>query len=357
MNRTVKIVLWANLAVLAVLTFIYPHLMISPGTVIEGHHAFYTDCFACHTAFSGATPEKCIACHKPADIGLRTSKGALVTAPKTKVPFHQKLLGQDCVACHSDHEGVIKYRVQQRFSHTQLDTATRDQCVSCHRKPSDKLHQPLSDKCSQCHAVDQWKPATFKHELLTAAERTDCVACHRAKTPSDQLHKSVSDKCGLCHSTDNWKPATFKHETLPARELADCVSCHRSKTPSDDLHRNASDKCGSCHTTDKWRPATFDHAKLFVLDDYHRRCTTCHRDTSYRTYTCYFCHEHTPEAVREKHVEEGVRDFANCVACHRSADEDQAKRAWESMRRGIPYRFDTPWDLQLQKGGGTKKHD
>ena len=37
MNRFVKTVMWANLAMIAALAFAYPHLMISPGKLIPGH--------------------------------------------------------------------------------------------------------------------------------------------------------------------------------------------------------------------------------------------------------------------------------------------------------------------------------
>jgi hypothetical protein len=61
---------------------------------------------------------------------------------------------------------------------------------------------------------------------------------------------------------------------------------------------------------------------LFVLDaDHQTRCETCHVNSDYARYSCYGCHEHTPSNVRSKHEEEGVRDFDNCVKCHRSADD------------------------------------
>jgi hypothetical protein len=39
MNRTVKIVLAANLIVFAILAFVYPHLMIEPGKLIPMHRS------------------------------------------------------------------------------------------------------------------------------------------------------------------------------------------------------------------------------------------------------------------------------------------------------------------------------
>ena len=44
-------------------------------------------------------------------------------------------------------------------------------------------------------------------------------------------------------------------------------------------------------------------------------CRTCH-ETSLSTYTCYGCHEHTPQNVIPKHSEEGIRDLTNCARCH-----------------------------------------
>lgn len=254
MSRIIKAILFLNLTAIAVLAFAYPHLMISPGELIGVHHASETDCFACHDIFLGASSEKCIACHKVADIGVRTTKGIPVAANKTKVPFHQKLQEQNCVACHSDHTGVMKFRTSQRFSHDLLDTATHKQCATCHQKPRDRLHKQVSDTCSQCHGTDTWKPATF------------------------------------------------------------------------------------------------DHNKFFVFDkDHPATCAVCHTTTSYKEYTCYGCHEHSPAKIREEHMEEGIRDFENCVKCHRSADEDEAERAWNSIRRGIPYQFGTPTENRDEK--------
>lgn len=38
----------------------------------------------------------------------------------------------------------------------------------------------------------------------------------------------------------------------------------------------------------------------------------------------------THKKIFEEHVEEGIRDYENCVECHRSGDEDEAKRIWRS---------------------------
>ena len=128
MSRTLKIILAINLLVLAVLTFAYPHLMVGPGKLIPGHRQLDTDCFACHVSFIGASSPKCVSCHKPADIGRLTTKGAKVAKPLTSTPFHQELNSQDCVACHSDHAGVKRYRLKGFFDHALLKKETIQQC-------------------------------------------------------------------------------------------------------------------------------------------------------------------------------------------------------------------------------------
>lgn len=230
MSRTLKLILTINLLVLAVLTFAYAHLMVGPGRLIPGHQQLDTDCFACHSAFIGADSQKCASCHKPADIGRLTTKGMPVIRPLTSTPFHQELTSQDCVACHSDHAGVKRYRMKGNFDHALLKKETNQQCQACHKSPTDALHKQISGNCAQCH------------------------------------------------------------------------------------------------TQQKWTPASFEHNKFFVLDrDHNAACVTCHVRNDYSRYTCYGCHEHTPANIRREHIEEGIRQFDNCVACHRSGDKHDIK--------------------------------
>jgi hypothetical protein len=243
------IVIGLNLAVLVALSFAFPHLMVSPGALVQGHAELATDCFACHRSWRGVASALCIECHRTADIGLRTTKGLPVVAKATiKASFHQDLIEQDCMACHVDHQGP---KLTQRS-----------------RKP-------------------------FSHALLKEAVRSRCSACHAA--PTDKLHRRISGECGACHKSEAWKPATF------------------------------------------------DHAKSFVLDrDHDVDCVTCHTGGDYSRYTCYGCHEHTPRKVRAEHLEEGIRDFENCVECHRSAEEEPRRggegRGGETRGSGEPQR-------------------
>jgi len=47
--------------------------------------------------------------------------------------------------------------------------------------------------------------------------------------------------------------------------------------------------------------------------------------------------------------------YGNCVACHRNADEDEAKSYLQSLRRGIPYQFGLPDDGK-EKSRKKKHH-
>jgi len=234
-HKTILLIVAVNLAALVLLAIAVPHLMISPGNTLQGHAEFADDCFACHTPFIGSTSQKCIACHKVEEIGIRTTKGIPIGDEKKRVAFHQNLTEKDCVSCHSDHKGVKAFRPISRFSHDLLEPGLQEQCDGCHANPGDALHFKIKGNCAQCHNVEGWTPASF------------------------------------------------------------------------------------------------DHDNYFILDrDHDAACDTCHRDNDYGGYTCYGCHEHSRSNIREEHFEEGIRNYENCVECHRSADEDEAEWRWRS---------------------------
>lgn len=232
MRRWTLVLIVVNVLVVVGLAFIYPHLMLSPGPPAASHADLTTNCFACHAPWRGADSQRCMACHVPADIGLRTTRGLPLAGSEIRTAFHQELISQECMACHVEHEGSrMTGRGNGTFSHAMLRVATRGQCASCHAAPADSMHRKLGAACSQCHRTEQWKPATF------------------------------------------------------------------------------------------------DHAGMFLLDgDHNAECATCHVENDYRRYTCYGCHEHQPARIRAEHLEEGIRDFEDCVKCHRNASDEPEER-------------------------------
>lgn len=228
MSRTLKIILAINLLVIAVLTFAYAHLMVSPGKLIPGHKQLDQDCFACHVPLTGANAQKCVSCHKPVDIGRLTTTGTPVIKPLTKTAFHQKLISQNCVGCHSDHAGVKRYQLHGNFNHALLKKEAVDQCQTCHKSPTDSLHQQITGNCAQCHTQKKWTPATFDHDKFFVLDRdhnASCVTCHARNDYSRFT-------CYGCHEHTQ-SNIRRKHIKEGISQFDDCVECHRSADEHD----------------------------------------------------------------------------------------------------------------------------
>ena len=224
MRRWVLTIIVLNLLALVALAFAYPQLMISPGALVPAHAELTTDCFACHAPLLGAASERCVVCHALPDIGLRTSKGAALSKPTIKVSFHQELVEQNCMACHSDHQGSkSRQRSKKAFSHALLRPATRERCESCHVAPKNNFHRDLTVGCGQCHQTEGWKPATFEHDKLFVLDQDHnppCVTCH-----TDKDHRRYT--CYGCHE-HTLANVRRKHQEEGIQNFENCVECHRS---------------------------------------------------------------------------------------------------------------------------------
>jgi len=225
-GRWLWIVISANLVVLVALAFVYPHLMVGPGALEKGHAELTTDCFACHTPLRGATADRCMACHKLPDIGLRTTRGAsIVHAQPVKVSFHQALRDQNCMACHSDHAGPkLTQRSRKPFSHAMLGVATRDQCGTCHAAPTNALHKALGAGCAKCHQTAAWKPATFDHAPYFPLDKDHNATCATCHTGNDTRQYT----CYGCHEHTPANMQAKHREEVGPGNLDNCVRCHRS---------------------------------------------------------------------------------------------------------------------------------
>lgn len=280
------IAFFGTLILTLILMVQFPARMIQPGKLSEGHAKIANDCASCHVWLKGASVASCTRCHDPAQIGRRSTTGALLPAHGVrKIPFHASLASTDCMACHTLHR-------------------------------SERARPPVA----------------FRHDLLAAADRNECQSCHAGQKPKDALHAKLQTGCAACHSNTAWRPASLDHARLPAG--ASCASCHEKDRPRDDLHAQSGVACASCHQTSDWRPATFEHAKFFRFDGNHPAdCRTCHTDRgTFSTYTCYGCHEHSPGNIAAEHREEGIRNFDNCASCHRSGQEGEGEGGGEGGR-------------------------
>jgi hypothetical protein len=190
--------------------------------------------------------------------------------------------------------------------HKQLET----DCFACHAP----FRGSNAERCIKCHQPEQIGRLTSAGQPIV-----------RAKSPVPFHQKLTEQNCLACHSDHAGtrrflKHGRFDHALLQTTTRDECQTCHKS--PADGLHQQITGNCRQCHEQNRWTPATFDHDKYFVLDrDHNARCVTCHVRNDYSRYTCYGCHEHSVASIRREHIEEGIRNFDNCVECHRSADE------------------------------------
>lgn len=261
--------------------FLFPYYTINPGVLVKGHTNLQNNCFACHSIGKGAPTEKCISCHQLKDIGLKTVAAVVIEKPNNKTNLlHKSIKDIKCYYCHTEHNGLSRENATLNFTHSVLPKQMLNNCAGCHidKKPDNNIHNVILSDCSNCHTTDKWKRAEFKHQLL-GEKQNDCRSCHSNKIPDDGLHKGLE----------------------------------------------VTVQCLQCHNTNAWKPSTFDHIKYFRFDENHPSdCKNCHNNQNdYKLYTCYNCHEHQLARISEKHLEEGIRDFNNCVKCHRSGDEDE----------------------------------
>ena len=213
----------AALIVIAGLVWFRPAAMLSPGPMMAGHAAIAGDCRSCHSPLRGSTPERCLACHALADIGLHNSAGVPIAHDRPRVAFHQQLANADCRSCHSEHRGALTPESMPRFAHAQLLPAVQAQCDSCHLKPDGGLHRSISGNCQQCHTSSAWKPADFEHDklfLLSPPHDASCTTCH-----VDGEFRRFT--CYGCHEH---KPAEIaaRHRREGIADVTNCVRCHRS---------------------------------------------------------------------------------------------------------------------------------
>ncbi len=227
-----------------------------------------------------------IAANLLALVGLAFAYPHLMISPGPVIKAHAEI-GTDCFACHKAWRG-----------------AAAPLCIQCHVVADIGLRTTKGAAIAQKANQPRLKTA-FHQELL----EQNCTACHTD-------HRSPR----LAQQSRN----AFSHGLLRPAVREQCESCHQK--PADRLHEKVAGDCKACHKLDAWKPATFDHAKAFVLDrDHNTACVTCHKGNNYSIYTCYGCHEHTPANIRAEHHEEGIRDFENCVECHRDPGVEPQK--------------------------------
>lgn len=254
--------------IVVALSAIYPHTWISPGELVQGHQKLNNECTACHSPFQGIEKSKCISCHKLDEIGKDNANAIL---------FHDRLKNSACTSCHTEHFGKIQDRSLLKFDHNLLSDDDNNNCISCHKAPLTGSHRNFLSSCTSCHTTNNWKMnKAFNHQMILPEAQKNCTLCHTA--PADNMHKDFGANCLSCHAVNQWKPSSFNHE------------------------------------------------KYFAFDGNHNStCTNCHSNNNFKSYSCTNCHEHSGNKLFSEHAEEGITDISNCVRCHRSGNEHDAK--------------------------------
>ena len=309
-------------------------------------------CHVCHTTAGwSAIPKRITFDHRKTGVPLF---GAHKTAP--------------CVGCHKPHRRAGK---------------VPRECVACHTDSNglDAHRGELGKRCEDCHTTTTWnRPRRFpKHDAtrfpLTGAHTfVACRSCHTRRgrdtyrgTPAtcDGCHKKtalavgyfphdqLSTGCNQCHSTFAWSPARVDHSIwwpLLGRhaEITACKTCHTTGKFSDQsrfcigCHQPARDKaypnhkalgfgdtCDNCHQSFGWkflRPGF--HEKWFALQSGpHRKfagggqCSSCHtQGIGGGKFECTGCHDGTHEKTRTEALHKHIGGFqyknTACKSCH-----------------------------------------
>ncbi|MCI0394773.1 MAG: cytochrome c3 family protein [Chloroflexi bacterium] len=285
-----------------------------------GSHAeFEGECSRCHQPWRGVSAGRCEACHE--NVAQQRDSGA---------GLHGRLPDTGrCQSCHTDHQGReanITLLALANFEHDRLTN------FSLARHEED--YDGSAVACEECHR---------ENEFTVAA--VECVSCHTAAEPAFMADHTTffGDDCLACHDGRDTM-AAFEHDQVFALDGAhasvECAACHPQPvlagTPRDcaGCHEEPAvhaglfgADCVRCHTTAAWTPAQLTR-HTFPLDhggEGQIPCQSCHIER-YTEYTCTNCHAHDPAETREKHLEEGISDFADCVACHPTGLEDEAER-------------------------------
>ncbi|MFZ5916662.1 MAG: hypothetical protein ACOYZ7_07005 [Chloroflexota bacterium] len=286
------------------------------------HADFGDECLLCHMPVHCLHATRCETCH--ADIARQRAEGS---------GLHGLLPGtKKCQNCHTEHRGAEA--VISTLPLDSLASVGHERLTGFSLENHQNDHQGRPQTCDDCHTQHRFK-----------AEFVDCITCHsQADTAFVAGHVAgYGDNCLSCHD-GRGELAAFEHDrvfvlqgahlstacaschsgAILARIESDCVGCHRES----DLHAGSFGlECARCHIPSDWLQAQL-RQHIFALDHGgggQLACETCHSD-SYVQHSCYGCHDHQPDQMRDVHEKEQIADFDDCITCHPSGQPDEAER-------------------------------
>ena len=320
--------------------------------------------------------ENCLGCHDGFD-----SMSEFVHDSST-FPLTGKHNTLTCADCHADYRLGSGKQAETLSLTAETFHSTPVKCVACHAEPQVHLGM-FSSGCLECHNQDSWSPAfldgkPFKHVVDThfslgkhaqdyqgnplvcqdchlgdvgsTFDLQVCADCHtagndpsRGSGPEFMLNhiERYGPACLDCHDGVDRLSGFVHAQVFPLEGkhgAIDCAACHQERvfqgTPSQcagchadpEIHAGSFGlQCQYCHSVDAWTPANlrFHNFPLDHGDGGEVACATCHV-ASYDNYTCYGCHEHQPDSIREDHREEEVdmKELEACFDCHPDGREE-----------------------------------
>jgi len=317
------------LAVVAFVAAVYVHESgwLLPGPVsavarynqvlggFTSHAEFEQECTHCHAPVHCITQNRCQDCHM--DVAQQRAEGG---------GLHGRLPSSRCQDCHKEHRGRDVAMTAFAFANVDHEKLTGFSLVH-HRV--DYEDTPLT--CESCHNQDRY-----------VTETLDCLTCH-AEADHDYTAAHMEEygiNCTECHDGRD-RMAYFDHNQVYLLDgkhaLAMCIDCHPNQTytgtvrdcvgchQEPDIHAGQFGMdCARCHIPSAWTPAHLTQ-HLFPLNHGAAEnlvCETCHINF-YTSYSCYQCHDHTPEQIQTSHIE--VDNFAvkGCAACHPTGQRNE----------------------------------
>lgn len=274
----------------------------------QTHAEFEQECAHCHAPIHCLEETRCQKCHMEVAEERAAQEG-----------LHGRLPITRCQACHTEHKG--REAEISDFAFKNVDhAALAGFSLALHEE--DYNGNALT--CEGCHSQD-----SFVHETL------DCITCHMEESPAYMAGHlaQYGEDCLPCHDGHD-RFTEFDHDTFyvldGAHRVLNCETCHAEQvyagTPRTCVGCHADpgvhlglfgETCERCHTTTAWIPAQLT-LHTFPLDhggQGENACITCHTQ-SYATHTCYSCHDHQPQPMREQHATVNTNDLENCIFCH-----------------------------------------
>jgi hypothetical protein len=207
-------------------------------------------CISCHSLSAHSTQaslpsiDRCAACHRGAENGVRAAVSAPLEHPYGSIAFDHdrhsalKAVAGQCVSCHA---GVVEPGGPR--------LPPMSKCFGCHEHEQ----QWERGQCAPCHAPTEIRrvlPQTFlrhegsfmQHHGTNAVQQKQlCQACH-AQTDCESCHDATQDL-----SVERQKPEAVQRNFVHRGDFLTTHAIEAGSQPARCLRCHTPDTCDSCH--------------------------------------------------------------------------------------------------------------